>query len=130
MARLSKDEIVKQLTELGVEYDANAEYGDLAALLKASKPAETETETPVKDEIPTTAKAVKSELGVMTEKPKIEVSDMAKLERKIRYYVKKDGGFVKGLKPADIEMAKALLEKAGRKEPKWDISIKIAGYDV
>lgn len=128
MAKLSREQVIKELETLGVAYDAEADYGDLSALLKASKPA-AETKTPEENaaanNLPVTSKDIKKELGVTTEMPKLVLSDAAKLEKQIRYYVKRSGGFVKGLKPEQIEFAKELLKKAGREKPEWDESIQI-----
>ena len=47
------------------------------------------------------------------------------LERMIRCFVRKDGGYRKGLHVHDRNHAMALLQLAGRVEPEWDHSITL-----
>ena len=52
------------------------------------------------------------------------------IEREIRRYVRKDGGYRKGQRHADSLRAKALLDLLGRKaEDGWDQNIYIEGFD-
>lgn len=53
----------------------------------------------------------------------------AMLERELRRYVRRDGGFRKNLPSAHKEVALRLMKKLGRKEPKWDKSIVLPGID-
>ena len=55
MSRLSKPEVIEALTAAGVEFDPEANYNDLYALLKEQepKPEETVEEEPVVDDTPT-----------------------------------------------------------------------------
>lgn len=160
MAKLSREQVIKELETLGVPYDPEADYGDLSALLKASKPAEGQkTQIVETDDNPTTPvqpeqsekvetaveKAAKSqkqmtdaiakqhaaENGTKIYIPK-ELAPQQKLEKMIRAFVKRNGGFRLGLNPAQIEQAKELLKKAGRdtENPTWDMKIALPGYDT
>jgi hypothetical protein len=64
----------------------------------------------------------------------VDLADEQKLEKKIRYYVMKMGGFTKGLTKEEMEYAKELLKEAGRPDeqletPQWDMNIALPGYD-
>ena len=52
------------------------------------------------------------------------------LERELRKYVKKTGGFRKDLPEQDKQKALRIMKRLGRKEPKWDTKIVIPGYDL
>ena len=52
----------------------------------------------------------------------------AALEREIRRYVKKSGGFRKDLNPQDQKRAVALLAIIGRRSITWDLSIHVPGF--
>lgn len=51
------------------------------------------------------------------------------LERELRRYVKRDGGFRKNLPKEKMEVAKRIMKKLGREKPEWDPSIVIFGVD-
>ena len=53
----------------------------------------------------------------------------AMMERELRRYVKRNGGFRKGLPSAHKEVALRLMKKLGRKKPEWDKSIVLPGLD-
>lgn len=62
-----------------------------------------------------------------------------KLERELRKYVRKGdpknkpdepGGFRKDLPDEDKKKAQRIMKRLGRKEPKWDTTIVIPGYDL
>lgn len=52
------------------------------------------------------------------------------LEREIRRYVKKSGGFRKDLNPQDQKWAVALLAIIGRRSLSWDVSIHVPGFEA
>ena len=51
--------------------------------------------------------------------------DPAILEAGIRKFVKRNGGFRKGLTKVETKEAKRLLSLAGREKPTWDKSIDL-----
>jgi len=66
------------------------------------------------------------------EKEVVVIPDEVLLEREIRKFVKRAGGFRKGLTGDQLDRAKKLLAKAGRpykKEevPRWDKAIQVPG---
>lgn len=68
----------------------------------------------------------------VVKKEVVEVPDEVLLEREIRKFVKRGGGFRKGLSGDDMDRAKMLLGKAGKpyvkdKEPRWNTSIVVSG---
>lgn len=63
-----------------------------------------------------------------TGKTEITYTDEQLAERELRRYVKKSGGFRKGLGPKAIERAEHLLELLERKEVVWDETILIKGF--
>lgn len=160
MARPTKEQVTKELEKLGVVYDANAEYTDLCELLKTSKPAEGQksqvietgdkpaapvqpeesekVETAVekaarsqKSMTEAIAKQYSAENGTKIYIPK-DLAAPQKLEKTIRAFVCRKGGFRTGLNPAQIAQAKELLKKAGRdpENPAWDMGIALPGYDT
>lgn len=50
------------------------------------------------------------------------------LERQLRVFVKKAGGFRKGLTPEKIDLAKAIMKALDRKKPEWDEEIPVPGF--
>lgn len=58
-------------------------------------------------------------------KRKLLPHEIADLERQIRKYIKRAGGFRKGISNAEKMTANALLAKAGRKKAVWDHSIDL-----
>ena len=52
------------------------------------------------------------------------------LERELRRYIKRSGGFRKDLSSTAKKRAEAIMEKLGRKEKKWDFNIVVPGYDA
>jgi hypothetical protein len=67
-----------------------------------------------------------------TPKKKIAPEEQKVLtERELRRYIKKEGGFRKGLSEKDKEICKDLLKKAGREEDdlKWNPDILVPGVD-
>lgn len=69
-----------------------------------------------------------------TEKPKQRKKFSAEerenmLERELRRYVKRSGGFRKNLPKSHKEVAKRIMKKLGRKKPEWDNNIVVAGLD-
>lgn len=162
MARPTKEQVIKELEALGVTYDADAEYADLCESLKASKPAvptgtesqivetgdkpaapvqpeesekvETAVEKAAKSQKAMTeavAKQHSAENGTKIYIPK-DLAAPQKLEKMIRAFVCRKGGFRTGLNPAQIAQAKELLKKAGRdpENPTWDMGIALPGYDT
>jgi len=112
--------------------------------------AEAEVETPVEaieEDDPVADQEIEDEagpesdenIGIKKEKGKFivpakapvekaECSDEAvELEREIRRYVKKSGGFRADMADAGIRRAKQLLKKAGRTEPVWNHKIAVPG---
>jgi len=63
------------------------------------------------------------EVEVLTESE----AEKRAVEREIRRYIKRSGGFRKGLSKAGKMEAKRLLKIAGRKELKWDLDIVVPG---
>lgn len=62
-----------------------------------------------------------------TTKEEREAAYRTALERELRRYVARRGGFRDGLSPARRKVALKLMRKLGRKEPKWDESIITVG---
>lgn len=56
---------------------------------------------------------------------KLKPHEEADLEREIRKYIKRTGGFRKGLTSGEKMTANTLLQKAGRKKARWDPSIDL-----
>jgi hypothetical protein len=66
------------------------------------------------------------------EKTEIVIPDNVLIEREIRRYVKKSGGFRKNLPGDSLDRAKSLLGKAGRpykkdEKPEWDVTVEVPG---
>lgn len=159
MAKLSKEQVMENLEILGVEYDKNADYGDLCKLLQASKQmpdgkieiVETTEPAPVVqpqasenvDDLKKKAGQAKQQMvnavgnqyalshGTKIYVPK-ELATEQKLEKMIRAFVKRSGGWRKGLSDVQIEQGKELLKKAGRdpENPVWDMGVALPGYDT
>jgi hypothetical protein len=55
--------------------------------------------------------------------------DVVATEREIRRYVKRAGGYRKGLSEKDKAQCATLLRKLGRQEIAWDPTIQVPGYD-
>lgn len=69
----------------------------------------------------TKKKVVKKKVAVRpTEKPKV---DMVACERELRKYVRRDGGYCKGITENDKKRAQELLKMLGRKGQTWDGNI-------
>ena len=51
------------------------------------------------------------------------------LERELRRYVRRGGGFRKNLPKNHKEVAQRIMKKLGRKKPEWDKSIVVFGVD-
>lgn len=69
---------------------------------------------------------------ILEKKPKEpEMTDEEKVltEREIRKYVKKTGGYRKGLPYKDEAHCGDLLKKMGRKKVEWDRNIIVPGID-
>lgn len=68
--------------------------------------------------------------GKPKQKPKISPEEREyMLERELRRYVKRSGGFRKNLSKPHKEVAKRIMKQLGRKEPEWDTSIEVFGVD-
>ena len=160
MAKLSKQTVVEELKSLGIEFDENAEYGDLCELLKTSKPTEIVPQdtdalddevvkTPVVPEtkasvakkaaaesrkalVEAVIKQQSARYGVSIATVKDDLHPQQRLEKQIRGFVMRKGGFREGLRPEQIELAKSLLKKAGRdiNNPQWDMQIALPGYQT
>jgi hypothetical protein len=72
---------------------------------------------------------IKKMLGTPAAKKATGSPEVTSLEREIRRYVKKSGGFRTDLSPAAKREAQRLLRKAGRNEPVWNTRISVPGYD-
>jgi hypothetical protein len=60
--------------------------------------------------------------------------DKVDIERDIRRYVKKSGGYKKGLSDEDMLRAQKVLREAGRlpaegERPQWDMNVPVPGID-
>lgn len=51
------------------------------------------------------------------------------LERELRRYVKRSGGFRKNLSKSHEETAKRIMKRLDRKKPEWDFNIVVFGVD-
>lgn len=51
------------------------------------------------------------------------------IEREIRRYVKSTGGFRKDLGPALITQATNMLAVMGRRDPVWDFTVNVPGFE-
>ncbi len=58
----------------------------------------------------------------------LDVAEKNALEHELRKYIKRSGGFRKGLPEFEKQRAKQLMEIAGKEKLKWDLSIDIPGY--
>lgn len=63
-------------------------------------------------------------------KKQLKPDETMRLERELRRYVKRAGGFRKGLPEADKKTATRLMKVLGRDEPEWNTGILIPGYDI
>ena len=66
------------------------------------------------------------------EEPKEVLTDELKvgLERELRRYVKKSGGFRKGLPKEDEKKARKIMKRLGRKKLEWDLTILVPGFET
>lgn len=62
-------------------------------------------------------------------KPKEDDDPTILIEKELRRYIRKDGGYRKGLSPEDKERCRKLMGIAGRNSLIWDKSISIKGMD-
>ncbi len=102
MPRKTKETLIVELKQLGQPVDDTSTYEQLKEQLAIAK-----AEMKSADATPVEAS------------PEEEKEQAMALERAIRKYVKKGGGFRKGLPEEDIKRAKKLLKRAGR-EDGWD----------
>ena len=51
------------------------------------------------------------------------------LERELRRYVKRTGGFRKDLSPGDTKKAEAIMKELDREKPEWDVTIIVPGFE-
>ena len=58
-------------------------------------------------------------------KKKLSLHEKIDLERRIRVFVKKDGGFRKGVCRVDKKITWCILKKLGRKKLEWDETIDL-----
>ena len=67
----------------------------------------------------------------ITSKPVLKLTSKQKIgyERELRRYVKKTGGFRKGLPEVQKDTALGLMKILDRKSPAWDKKIIVPGYD-
>ena len=68
----------------------------------------------------------------ITSKPKkmkLSSEDKVAYERELRRYVRKDGGYRKGLSEEKVERCKKSMKRLGRKNVKWDKTIVVPGLD-
>ena len=70
-----------------------------------------------------TVEAPKEEQEVLTDETKVG------LERELRRYIKKSGGFRKGLTKDDEKKARKIMKRLGRTELKWDLTILVPGFE-
>jgi len=61
-------------------------------------------------------------------KKKVETKDIAvkkdvEIEKELRRYIKKSGGFKKDISKEDKKKAEVLLKQLGRNKPKWDLDL-------
>lgn len=68
---------------------------------------------------------------LVSEPKKLKLTKKQKVgyERELRRYVKRAGGFRKGLPEAQKDTARGLMKILDRKKPEWDVKILIPGYD-
>lgn len=69
------------------------------------------------------AKKKVSKKKVAKAKPILSEIDRVSCERELRKYVRRDGGYAKGITGDDRKRAKVLLKLLGRKELVWDDKI-------
>jgi fructose-specific phosphotransferase system component IIB len=60
----------------------------------------------------------------------IEDEGMVAIERQIRRYVRRSGGFRRDLHKEEIAHAKALLAIVKREKIEWDTSIAVSGFEL
>lgn len=56
-------------------------------------------------------------------KKKVEPVDMVACEKEFRKYIRRDGGYCKGISESDRKRAKTLAKLLGKKELVWDLEI-------
>jgi hypothetical protein len=145
MGKLSREKIEQVLIEKGIEFDPEASYGDLCKLMPEVEIVPPE---PVVKTASTDAELVQVKQAVISEitaqdyakqgiKPIKEVglAPAQQLEKMIRRYVMRIGGFRVGLNIEQIEYAKMILKKSGRElkdgeTPMWDMNIALPGYNT
>ncbi len=102
MSKKTKVEVIAELEALGAPIRDEAAYNELCAQLKAWGTDE--------------------EAG-KTQKAPLKEHEIRELEVRIRKFVKRDGGFRKGVSTADAVATTKLLKELGRKGIAWDETI-------
>jgi hypothetical protein len=140
MAKLSKETIIAELTKQGLQFNPDAEYSDLLKLLKDNPAQKEEIPQPPtpkeniakarKDLVEAVTKQQSARHGVNIKPNLSDLHPQQALEKRIRGFVARSGGFRAGISPEQTEEAKILLVRAGRdpENPQWDMNIALPGY--